>query len=282
MIGTQLDLFGGPPKPPKKITIDEEPEPIIPSEEEANLKSVEPMQQEPEFSMVLEEPPIVEEPEIIETGQVEESPSISEQPDSGVHIQMPVTNTEPALNVVEINGEEQPTQDTFKISGDVDLVEEKEEQIVEADLDETIEEEAIAEAPAETADDVTPTTHDVEVEEQAAVVLNIPADQALYSRQYYTMRETAAMFNVNQSLLRFWENEFDILKPKKNRKGDRYFRPDDIKNLELIYHLLRVRKFTINGAKEHLKSRAKMMDTFEMVQRLEKLKSFLLELKTNL
>jgi DNA-binding transcriptional MerR regulator len=110
--------------------------------------------------------------------------------------------------------------------------------------------------------------------------LNIPEDNALYSRQYYTMRETAAMFNVNQSLLRFWENEFDILKPKKNRKGDRYFRPEDIKNLELIYHLLRVRKFTIEGAKDYLKSKAKSMQTFEMVQRLEKLKHFLLDIKT--
>jgi DNA-binding transcriptional MerR regulator len=112
--------------------------------------------------------------------------------------------------------------------------------------------------------------------------LNIPADNALYSRQYYTMRETAAMFNVNQSLLRFWENEFDILKPKKNRKGDRYFRPEDIKNLEFIYHLLRVRKFTIEGAKDYLKSKAKSMQTFEMVQRLEKLKLFLQDLKTSL
>lgn len=112
--------------------------------------------------------------------------------------------------------------------------------------------------------------------------LNIPPDPALYSRQYYTMRETAGMFNVNQSLLRFWENEFDILKPKKNRKGDRYFRPDDIKNLELIYHLLKVRKFTIGGAKDYLKTKAKSLDTFEMVQRLENLKQFLLELKTHL
>jgi DNA-binding transcriptional MerR regulator len=112
--------------------------------------------------------------------------------------------------------------------------------------------------------------------------LNIPEDKVLYSRQYYTMRETSAMFQVNQSLLRFWENEFDILKPKKNRKGDRYFRPEDIKNLELIYHLLRVRKFTINGAKDYLKSRAKALDTFEMVQSLDRLKAFLVELKTNL
>jgi DNA-binding transcriptional MerR regulator len=71
------------------------------------------------------------------------------------------------------------------------------------------------------------------------------------------------------------------LKPKKNRKGDRYFRPDDIKNLELIYHLLRVRKFTISGAKDYLKNKAKSLDTFVMVQRLEKLKLFLQEIKVH-
>ena len=57
------------------------------------------------------------------------------------------------------------------------------------------------------------------------------------------------MFKVNISLVRFWENEFDILKPKKNGKGDRLFRPEDVKNLNLIYHLLREKKYTIDGAK---------------------------------
>ncbi|HSK12412.1 MAG TPA: MerR family transcriptional regulator [Phnomibacter sp.] len=123
--------------------------------------------------------------------------------------------------------------------------------------------------------------HEEETAPSKDGTLNIPNDQLLYSRQYYTMRETAAMFNVNQSLLRFWENEFDILKPKKNRKGDRYFRPEDIKNLELIYHLLKVRRFTIGGAKEYMKNRSKTLDTFEMVQRLEKIKQFLLELKAH-
>jgi DNA-binding transcriptional MerR regulator len=113
-------------------------------------------------------------------------------------------------------------------------------------------------------------------------LLNIPPDEELYRRQYYTMRETAAMFKVNQSLLRFWENEFDILQPKKNKKGDRYFRPIDIRNLELIYHLLRVRKYTIEGAREYLRNANKAADTFELVRRLEKLRSFLLELKANL
>jgi DNA-binding transcriptional MerR regulator len=112
--------------------------------------------------------------------------------------------------------------------------------------------------------------------------LQIPEDEKLFLRQYYTMRETSNMFGVNQSLLRYWENEFDVLKPKKNRKGDRYFRPEDIKNLELIYHLLKVRKFTIEGAREYIKSKKKVLDTFELVQRLEKLKFFLHELKTHL
>jgi DNA-binding transcriptional MerR regulator len=68
------------------------------------------------------------------------------------------------------------------------------------------------------------------------------------------MGAVTEMFNVNHSLLRFWENEFDILKPKKNPKGNRLFRPEDVKNIKLIYHLLRERKYTIEGAKEYLKS----------------------------
>jgi DNA-binding transcriptional MerR regulator len=117
---------------------------------------------------------------------------------------------------------------------------------------------------------------------ETADLLNIPPDEELYRRQYYSMRETAAMFKVNQSLLRFWENEFDILQPKKNKKGDRYFRPIDIRNLELIYHLLRVRKYTIEGAREYLRNANMAADTFELVRKLEKLRSFLLELKANL
>ena len=113
--------------------------------------------------------------------------------------------------------------------------------------------------------------------------LDIPADDALFQKQYYTMGQVSEMFHVNQSMLRFWENEFDILKPKKNKKGDRYFRPVDIKNLELIYHLLRQRKFTIDGAKTFLKQqKQKAADSFAAVQSLEKLKAFLVELKTNI
>jgi len=115
-----------------------------------------------------------------------------------------------------------------------------------------------------------------------AQLIEIPADEVLFSKQYYTMGEVSEMFRVNQSLLRFWETEFDILQPKKNKKGDRYFRPIDIKNLHLIYHLLRQKKYTIEGAKEFLKKNKKAEDRFEVIQRLEQIKAFLVEWKAQL
>ena len=90
------------------------------------------------------------------------------------------------------------------------------------------------------------------------------------------------MFRENQSLIRYWETEFDILQPRKNRKGDRFFRPVDIKNLVMIYDLLRRRKFTIEGAKDYLKKNKKVEEKFAMIQSLEKIKAFLLELKASL
>jgi DNA-binding transcriptional MerR regulator len=115
-----------------------------------------------------------------------------------------------------------------------------------------------------------------------ADLIEIPADEILFSKQYYTMGEVAEMFRVNQSLLRFWETEFNILQPRKNKKGDRHFRPVDIKNLHLIYHLLRQRKYTIEGAKEFLKANKKPDQRFEAIQRLQQIKAFLLELKAQL
>ena len=115
-----------------------------------------------------------------------------------------------------------------------------------------------------------------------ADLVNIPDDETLFQRQYYSIGEVADMFGVNQSLLRFWENEFDIIQPRKNRKGDRHFRPIDIKNLELIYDLLRRRKLTIEGAKDFLKKNSKATAHFEMIQSLQSLKGFLLEIKTAL
>lgn len=113
-------------------------------------------------------------------------------------------------------------------------------------------------------------------------LIEVPEDAILFEKAYYAIGTVAEMFKVNQSLIRFWENEFDILKPKKNGKGDRLFRPEDVKNLKLIYSLLRERKYTIEGAKDFLKHNKKADEKFAMIESLKKLKGFLNELKANL
>jgi DNA-binding transcriptional MerR regulator len=112
--------------------------------------------------------------------------------------------------------------------------------------------------------------------------ITIPEDEILFKKVYYSIGDVSKMFNENASLIRYWENEFDILKPKKNAKGDRFFRPEDVKNLKLIHHLLRQRKYTIEGAKEFLKNNKTASEKFEMIRSLQKLKSFLNELKASL
>lgn len=112
--------------------------------------------------------------------------------------------------------------------------------------------------------------------------LEIPDDDELFRKAYYGIGEVAEMFKVNISQIRYWENEFDILEPKKNRKGDRFFRPVDIKNLQLIHDLIRRRKFTMEGAKEFLKKNRKAKENHEMIASLQKIRTFLLELKANL
>ena len=118
--------------------------------------------------------------------------------------------------------------------------------------------------------------------EAEAELVSLPEDEALFSRQYYSIGEVAEMFRVNTSLIRFWENEFDILQPRKNRKGDRHFRPVDIKNLSLIYDLLRRRKLTMEGAKDFLKKNKNGQERYEMIESLRKIRGFLLELKASL
>jgi DNA-binding transcriptional MerR regulator len=115
-----------------------------------------------------------------------------------------------------------------------------------------------------------------------ADLIQVPPDEILFQKQYYSIGEVAGWFKVNQSLIRYWETEFDILDPRKNRKGDRFFRPIDVKNLLLIYDLLRRRKFTIEGAKEFLTKSKKADEKFEMIKSLEKIKGFLNELKASL
>ena len=100
---------------------------------------------------------------------------------------------------------------------------------------------------------------------------------------YYSIGEAAEILNVNTSLIRFWEKKFPILKPKKNKKGNRQFTKDDIENLKMIYHLVKERGFTLQGAKEKLKKgKGTTKKEVDIVDSLEKVKSFLLNLKKEL
>jgi DNA-binding transcriptional MerR regulator len=114
-------------------------------------------------------------------------------------------------------------------------------------------------------------------------LIDVPDDATLQQKLYYSISEVAGWFRVNTSLIRYWENEFDILKPRKNRKGDRLFRVEDIKNLQLIYYLLRQRKFSIEGARNYLKQHKQQADAqMQVVASLTKFRAFLLELRANL
>jgi DNA-binding transcriptional MerR regulator len=91
------------------------------------------------------------------------------------------------------------------------------------------------------------------------------------------------MFGVSTSLIRFWEGEFDILKPKKNKKGDRFFTQKDVDNLHLIYHLVKERRYTLEGAKIKLKeNRDATIAQFEVVRQLRKIREFLVEVREGL
>jgi len=105
----------------------------------------------------------------------------------------------------------------------------------------------------------------------------------LPEKRYYAIGEVAEAFGVNTSLIRFWEKEFDALKPKKNAKGNRLFTQQDIKNLELIYHLVKERGFTLEGAKIHLKEeKKKTLSNFEIIRKLQTVKSELTQIKNQL
>jgi DNA-binding transcriptional MerR regulator len=100
---------------------------------------------------------------------------------------------------------------------------------------------------------------------------------------YYSIGEVAEIFNVAPSLIRFWESEFDIIKPKKNRKGNRQFTREDIDNVRTIYHLVKEKGFTLQGAKEMLRNDTQAVkDKMEMIDSLRSVKSFLIELRDKL
>ena len=100
---------------------------------------------------------------------------------------------------------------------------------------------------------------------------------------YYSIGEVADIFDVNVSLLRFWEKEFDILKPKKNKKGNRMFTAKDLDNLKIIFLLVKERGYTLEGAKKKLKeNKDDTINNIEIVNRLKDIRQFLLELKKEL
>lgn len=100
---------------------------------------------------------------------------------------------------------------------------------------------------------------------------------------YYPIGEVAEMLDVNASLLRYWENQFDILKPKKNAKGDRLFTKNDIEVIKVIYHLVREKGYTLEGAKIQLKSKfEEEKKKYLLVSKLQKVKAFLVEMKEQL
>ena len=97
------------------------------------------------------------------------------------------------------------------------------------------------------------------------------------------MGEVTEMFNVNASQIRFYEREFEILQPKKNKKGNRLFSPEDVENLKIIFHLVKDKGFTLQGAKDYLKSnKSEVKENQKIIDSLERLKQFLLEVKEQL
>ena len=96
---------------------------------------------------------------------------------------------------------------------------------------------------------------------------------------FYSIGEVAKMFNVNTSLIRFWEKEFDIIKPKKNKKGNRLFTKKDIDNFHIIYHLVKENGMTLNGAKKKMKENKEDTEhNFEIIRSLENIKGMLTDL----
>lgn len=108
-------------------------------------------------------------------------------------------------------------------------------------------------------------------------------DQEDKLKRYYSISEVADLFGVSKSLIRFWEGEFDSLKPHKNSKGDRRFTQQNIEQIKEIYHLVKERGFTLSGAKQELKDRHhRDKEKQSVIETLEKIKKMLLELKERL
>ncbi len=103
------------------------------------------------------------------------------------------------------------------------------------------------------------------------------------TKVYYSIGEVASMFKVNTSLIRFWDKEFDIIQPKKNKKGNRLFTKEDVKNYHLIHFLVKERGYTLKGAKDKIKgNKNEVVNQQVIVQKMSKIKNFLIQLKEEL
>lgn len=108
----------------------------------------------------------------------------------------------------------------------------------------------------------------------------MPYKEKKIEKLYYSIGEVAEMFKVNTSLIRYWEKEFAIIKPKKNKKGNRFFTQADIENFHLIFHLVKERGMTLKGAKQKLKeNKDDTENNFEVVTRLQEIREMLVEIK---
>jgi len=111
----------------------------------------------------------------------------------------------------------------------------------------------------------------------------MPFKEKSTERLFYKIGEVADMFSVNVSLIRFWEKEFDILKPKKNKKGNRLFTKKDVDNMNIIFHLVKERGFTLDGAKQKLKeNKEDTINNIEIVNHLKDIRGFLVRLREEL
>jgi DNA-binding transcriptional MerR regulator len=111
----------------------------------------------------------------------------------------------------------------------------------------------------------------------------MPYKETKVEKLYFTISEVAGMFNVNASLIRYWEKEFDIIQPRKNKKGTRFFTKQDIDNFHLIYNLVKERGMTLKGAQKKLKeSREEATNNFEIIKSLKEIKEMLMEIKEEL
>jgi DNA-binding transcriptional MerR regulator len=111
----------------------------------------------------------------------------------------------------------------------------------------------------------------------------VPYKEKEIEKIYFSIGEVAELLHVAPSLIRFWESEFDIIKPKKNRKGNRQFTRDDIDNVKLIYHLVKEKGYTLQGAKDLLRNNTVVLkDKMNTLESLRRVRTFLVELKNQL